>query len=247
MKLITWILLGLLSLTNFVHAEGETLTIGTESFSPPFIMQGANNAIYGFDIDMMNSLCKILNRTCVFKVMRFEQLIPALQNKTIDAAVSSITITMDRAKLVNFSNPYALSYSRFLSLKSPNQPAFSLDALSGKKIGVETGTVFTYQIMQMGIKNPVMKEYDSVGKLLEGLNAGEVDYILVDNPTAVYWAANSGDSLTTVGPAFSYGYGYGIAIQPSNNDLLKEINQALVQYENSPDYKQNYNRYLAEF
>ena len=44
-----------------------------------------------------------------------------------------------------------------------------------------------------------------------------------------------------------YGYGYGIVINPANADLLTQLNQALVQFQNSDEYKQNYNKYLFEF
>ncbi|MFA6303271.1 MAG: transporter substrate-binding domain-containing protein [Legionella sp.] len=229
-----------------IHAAGEPLYVGTESFSPPFVMQGANKEIFGYDIDMMNTLCKFMDRTCVFKIMRFDQLIPALVQKEIEVAVSSITITADRAKLINFSTPYFLSYSRFLSLKSEKPVAFTLDLLNSKKIGIETGTIFAEQISQMGIKSPQIKVYERVEKLLEAVNAGEVDFILVDNPTATYWAANS-NTLVTVGPPLNYGFGLGIAIQPNNPGLVNAINASLLQYENSIAYKQNYDRYLAEF
>jgi polar amino acid transport system substrate-binding protein len=47
-----------------------------------------------------------------------------------------------------------------------------------------------------------------------------------------------------VGPTFLYGNGFGIAISKENRALLKDINNALVQYENSDEYKINYNKYL---
>ncbi len=99
----------------------------------------------------------------------------------------------------------------------------------------------------MGVKNPNVKIYDNGQDQLKGLSNNEVDLILIDNPTAIYWASNSSDVFKLVGPPFMYGYGYGIAINPSDPNLATALNQALVQYQNSIRYKQNYDRYLNEF
>lgn len=248
MNFIRRMLLASIFLTSAVFAvEPPVLNIGTESFNPPFVMQGSKKEIYGFDIDMMNSLCKMMQRTCKYHVMRFDTLIDAVARKEIDMAISSITITPDRAKVVNFSLPYLLSYSRFLIKPSPKTEPFSLAFLNGKRIGLEAGTVFPQQLDTMGVKNPKLKMYASVSDQLSGLNKGEVDIILLDNPTATYWATNSSDTFQLAGPPYMYGYGLGIPVNPSETDLLASLNQVLLQYQNSSDYKQNYDRYLLEF
>ncbi|PWY54544.1 arginine ABC transporter substrate-binding protein [Legionella qingyii] len=233
--------------TSSLFAQGEPLNVGIESFDPPFVMQGTHNEAYGFDVDMMNSLCKIMNRTCAFHVMRFAQLIDAVANQKLDVAVSSITITSDRAKIINFSLPYLLSYSRFLERKTIAKENFSLDLLNTKTIGIESGTVFLDQLTEMGVKNPKIKEYPDIDDQLSALARGDVDIILMDNATAVYWASNSSDSFKLIGPPYMYGNGYGIAVNPADPDLLTQLNQALVQFQNSEDYKLNYNKYLFEF
>ena len=228
-------------------AELPVLNIGTESFNPPFVMQGSKNEIYGFDIDMMNYLCKALQRKCQYHVMRFDMLLDALNKKELDLAISSITITPERAKIVNFTLPYLLSYSRFLTRPSANAIPFTLAYLDGKRIGLEAGTIFPQQLEAMGVKNAKLKFYASVNDQLTGLSNSEVDIILLDNPTANYWASNSSDTFKLAGPAYMYGYGLGIAVNPGEGDLLNALNQLLLQYQNSNDYKQNYNRYLFEF
>lgn len=245
--MIRLILALLLCYSSLLDAESEPLNVGIESFSPPFVMQGAHREIFGFDIDMMNALCKQIHRTCSFHVMRFDQLLAAVANKQIDAAVSSITITPARSKIVNFSLPYLLSYSRFLQKQSAQNAPFSLALLSGKKIGIEAGTIFTEELNTLGVKNPVIKEYSSVNDQLAALGRDDVDFILLDNATAMYWALNSSKTFKLIGPSFLYGYGYGIALSHNDPNLITELNNALVQYQNSNEYKQNYNKYFAGF
>lgn len=238
---------GILFCSTLFAAELPVLHVGTESFNPPFVMQGSKKQIYGFDIDMINTLCKMMQRTCQFHIMRFDKLLDAVAKKELDVAISSITITPDRAKLVNFSLPYLLSYSRFLVKPTPKKQPFTLEFLNGKKIGLEAGTIFPQQLDAMGVKNPSIKLYDTVSDQLSGLNKGEVDIILLDNPTANYWASNSSDTFELAGPAYIYGYGLGIAVNPGEGALLTNLNQALLKYQNSTDYQQSYDRYLLEF
>ena len=246
-KLIRYSLV-LLCLCSTLYAAGEPLNVGIESFTPPFVIQGSDNNIYGFDVEMMSSLCKMMQRTCQFRVMRFDELLPAVASKKIDVAVSSITITAERSQTVNFSIPYLLSYSRFLTtrVQGANQ-TFSLDLLNNKKIGVAAGTVFANEIQMMGVKNASIQSYPTTEAALEALNNGEVDFILVDNPTATYWAANSANAFVTIGEPYMYGYGFGIAVNKTETNLLQTINKLLVQYQGSDEYKMNYTRYLQQF
>lgn len=235
------ILLGMITL-GLTHAA--PLKVGITNFSPPFVMRGANKEAYGFDVDMMTFICKALNRPCEFQIMRFNELIPAVNNNTVDVAIGSITITGERAKIVNFSLPYLLSYARFLEKKSDNPPPFTLEALNGKTIGIVAGSIFADQIKHMEIKDPVIKDYDKIEELLEALSSEKVDAILLDSPTSAYWEANSSGAFMKVGPPYLYGYGLGIAANPT---VVSDINKAIIQYQSSPDFKLNYNKYISPF
>lgn len=248
MNFIRRILILFVLLMSPLYAAGPPLNVGIESFSPPFVMQGANKEVYGFDIDMMNYICETINRTCLFHIMKFDQLLTAVANKQIDVAVSSITITADRSQIVDFTIPYLLSYSRFLTKHTASaHEKFSLDLLKGKRIGIETGTIFVDQIRDMGIKDPIISYYPRDEELLEALSNGEVDYVLLDNPTALYWEANSSGSFKVIGQPYMYGYGLGIAINTTERSLLQEINQALLKFQSSDEFTLDYNRYLDQF
>lgn len=238
-------LLAIICVSSSLFAANASLVIGTESFAPPFVMQGSNNKIYGFDIDMMSKLCQIINKTCIFKIMPFEQLLPAVAAKKIDAAISSITITPERATTVNFSLPYLVSYSRFLERTSSNTNKFTLANLNNKTIGLEKGTIFLEELHTLRIKTANIKEYPDVDSQLAALSNNEIDIIILDNPTAVYWASNSSNTFQLAGPRYVYGFGLGIAINKTEVDLLREINRALLEYQNSNAFKLNYNKYLA--
>lgn len=243
--------------TSQVIAPGEPgqtnikikpLIIGVDSYTPPFSMRGGKDELFGFDISMMNSLCKIMNRTCQFQLMKWVDLLPAITNNQIDFAVSSITITPERTKEINFSLPYALSYSRFLTRSDiPVAEPFTYAALNGKVIAVQSGTIYENQATRLGITNPIIKTYENDPESLKALTNKEVDYILLDNPSALYWAANSAGMFQVLGKPFAYGFGLGIAVNKADIDLIPELNKALLQYQNSTEYKQNYQHFLESF
>lgn len=248
MNVFRTLILACFLIAHSSHAADEPLSIGIESFEPPFIMQGANKEVYGYDIDMMNYLCKALNRTCEFKIMKFANLLPAVMNKQIDVAVSSITITPERSELVDFSIPYLLSHSRFLALNTPAMAVpFSLQLLEGKKIGVDEGTIFATEITKMGVKDAQIIEFDTIELALEGLRDGKVEMLLMDAPAALYWEANSSGAFKAIGETLEFGFGIGVVISKESKPLLNAINQALQQYQNSNAYKLNYDRYIAHF
>lgn len=245
MNIIRQLALTLVFFSSPLLAAGEPLVVGIISFAPPFLMQSGNKEVYGFSIDMMNNLCKIMERTCQYKIMKFKQLFPALTNKTIDVALASIVITPERASLVSFSLPYFVSTSRFLGKKSPDSSPFNWALFDNKRIGLESETVFADEINFLKIKDPIIKSYPQTVDVLEALSTGKVDYILVDNPGAIYWTANSANAFETIGPPFNYGYGYGMAVNPANKTLLASLNKALLQYQESEDYKRSYEKYFS--
>lgn len=247
MKLIRRFLISFVCCINTLHSAGPSLVIGVESYNPPFEFQSGRNSLYGFDIEMLNHLCKIMQRTCTYRLMRFDRLLTAVANNKIDIAASSITITAERSKKVSFTLPYVVSYSRFLARKGSFHQAFNYSELNNQKIGIESGTIFDEEIHGMGIKNPNIKLYANVEDLLEGLSVGDVKYVLVDNPTAVFWEANSAEEFRAIGTPLPFGFGYGFAINLNNKPLLNAMNKALLQYQNSPDYIINYNKYMPQF
>lgn len=245
--LLTSLLLALTFYVAPLRAEGPPLTVGIETFLPPFVMQGANKEVYGFDVDMMNALCTRIQRTCTFKIMRFDELLQAVSDRRLDAAVSAITITLDRAKIVSFTSPYMMSYSQFLQKTKPNTQAFSLELLNNKTIGIEAGSVYEDQILMMGVKNATIKKYGKLDQVLNALSEEEVDYVIMDTPTAVYWAANSSGAFMTIGDSYLYGNGLGIAVNSNDPNLLMLLNRALLDFQNSPDFETTYNRYFSHF
>lgn len=236
----------IVSTLSTTQAQNKPLRIAITPYSAPFIMQGKNQ-IYGFDVAMMGYICNVLKRECQYDMMDFDKILPTVSEGKTDIGVNGITITADRAQFVNFSMPYSASISRFLGSKDLKDIPLTTDLLQKSRLGVKAGTIFEEEIRSLGLKNPTIKIFAKEENMVEALINGSVDIILVDEPAAVYWEMQAAEKIVALGQPITYGYGYGIAVNPNEQDLLNLINQALAQYKNSKDYQNNKFMYLDFF
>lgn len=232
----------LLATMATVHAD-KPLQIGITQLTYPFVIQGENQ-LYGFDIAMMTYVCTTIQRECQYKIMPFNQLLPAVASKQVDVAVSAITITEARSEIVNFSIPYFISETRFIAQEKMGQHQITVELLSNSKIGGLKGTIVDAEISSLGVTKPDITHFDSETAMIEALNEGSIDLALLDEPTAIYWQVHSAGKFITIGKPITYGFGLGIAINKEEIALLKEINAALLEYQNSKNFKIDYAMYL---
>ena len=229
------------------HLQSAPLKIGIPQYMPPFIMTGANNKLYGFDVMMMKSICQSIERECVFNTFSFNELINAVASKEIDVAVGAITITVDRGKRVYFSKPYAETYSQFLTnLEHANLPN-NLTTFQDKKIGIEQGSIFNLQLKMLGISNATIVPYEREEIMVEALSTNQIDFILMEQESTHYWANTSSGILKPFGQVYKIDSGLGIAINKNDEVLQQQIDNALTNYLQSTDYKKNYQLYLERF
>ena len=100
-------------------ATTKTLKVGVTADYPPFEFT-KNGELQGFSIDFAKKLGEAMGQKVEFKDMTFNSLIASLQSRKIDMVISSINITEERKKNVDFSIPYYSSIFSMLSLKSSN-------------------------------------------------------------------------------------------------------------------------------
>lgn len=238
-----WFLLFLFS--SITVAETPPLRVGFASFVPPFVLQGGHNQLYGFDVIMVQTLCKMMKRQCQFKPMRFKYLFRALNAGEIDLAVGAIAITPSRVQKMSFSQPYLPSFLAFLTQTNTFNEPFNILQLANKRIGVVEGTIFAEEIQRMGIKNPKIISFRTEAILVNALASGKIDAALMDAADCEYWANRSAGILSILGKKMPYGFGLGIVVKLGNLSLLKAINNSLSTYIGSDDYKKNYTAYFG--
>ena len=121
-------------------AQAKNYINGIDPNYPPFAyVDEKTGQPAGFDVDSMDWIAKKMGFTITHKPMAWDGIIPALNAKEIDMVCSGMTITPERAKVVQFSDPYWKVYSVFVTVQDSSLTPEKI--LSTKiNLGVQRGT-----------------------------------------------------------------------------------------------------------
>lgn len=240
--------LSVLSLSSF--ADEKPLKIGIEAAYPPFASKAPDGSIVGFDYDIGNALCEEMKVKCVWVEQEFDGLIPALKVRKIDAILSSMSITEDRKKSVDFTNKYYNTPAR-LVMKAGTQVGDNLAELKGKTIGVQRGSIhdrFAKEVLApLGAE---VKPYGSQNEIYLDVAAGRLDGTVADATLLDdgFLKTDSGKGFAFVGPAFTdekyFGDGIGIAVRKGDKANLDKFNAAIAAIRENGKYKQIQDKYF---
>ena len=200
-----------------VQKSGK-LVIATSPDFPPF-ENLENGEVVGIEIDIMNLICQEMGVELDIQQMDFESVVPGIQAGKFDAGVSGITVTEDRKKNVDFSDPYFLASQAIVV--TPDSPITCKADLTGKKISVQTGTTAEEYCMDEGYE---VLAYTANNDAASALTSGKVDAWVVDNEVAVALAAEQG--LVVLSEAMT-SEPYAFAFPKGSDTLVSEFNKIL--------------------
>jgi arginine/lysine/histidine/glutamine transport system substrate-binding and permease protein len=228
------------AISGNVSGEGKTLRVGTEPAFPPFEFKGEGGKEQGFSYDLMSAVANAGGFKVNFQSIPFDGIIPALKAKTLDAAISSITITEERAKAVSFSRPY-FKAGLAIAVQANNQDITNFDSLKNKRIAVQIGT--TGAVKAKSLKGAKIRSFDSAPIALQELANGNVDAVINDAPVTLY-AISAGNlrGIKIVSQLLTEEY-YGIATGKNSPNLVL-INQGLAKVLENGTYNQIYQKWF---
>lgn len=217
-NLLGGLLLGVLASGSAVAADGN-LRIGIEAAYPPFSFKTAEGELAGFDYDIGNALCAQMQVKCQWIEQEYDGLIPSLKVRKIDAALSSITITEERRRSVDFTHKYYFTPGR-LVMKEGAQLDDSFSQLAGKRIGVQRGaTADRFASAVLAKAGAEVVRYTSQDEIYLDLVAGRLDATFADSIPlqSGFLDTPRGKGYAFVGPEFKdpkyFGEGAGIAVR----------------------------------
>ena len=220
----------------------KQLIIGTLSYSPPFeTVADKKGNFFGFDIDIMNEICKRLHDSCQYKALPFEGLFQEIQSAQIDLAIAAIAITPERLALFSFSISYLPSKGQLLT--SIDSPINNVKGFDGKRIGVQSGSLYE-KLASNTFVNAIIIEEETQQDLIEAISKKKVDAIFCDEASAQYWIDSNDDLFKTVGAGIPVGLGYGIMANTNNIALIKRINKILSDMAEDGKYLSIYKQYF---
>ena len=135
------VLAAILGASMLFSAQAGTLHVGTEATFAPFeFMDEQTKELTGFDMELITAVAKAMGDDVKIQNMGFDGLIPSLQTRIIDVTAAAMTITPERVKRIDFSEPYYQSGLVILVKKDNLDKVKDLDSLQGKTLCAQIGT-----------------------------------------------------------------------------------------------------------
>lgn len=225
-------------------ANAGTLKVGTTADFAPFEFHSDNQKDYqGFDVELINAIAKDMGRKVEIKDLAFENLIPSLQSKDIDVAISAITINDERQKTVNFSDSY---YQSGLSIvvREDESTINSVEDLKGKNIAARVDTTGLAEAQK--IENATAKSFETPFDCYNELKNGGVDAVINDKPVNDYTIQKNLVTGLKVLPNSLTTEDYGIMVAKDSGDLQKQINESLKKLRENGEYDKIYSKWFGE-
>lgn len=202
------------------------INVGLEGTYPPFSFVDENGKLTGFEVELSEALAKELGVKAKVQPTKWDGILAALESKRLDVVVNQVTISEERKKKYDFSEPYTVSGIQALVLKKKADQLGIKGAqdLAGKKVGVGLGTNYEQWVKQDVPKAEVRTYEDDPSKFAD-LRNGRIDAILIDRLAALEYAQKAKDTQLA-GDAFSR-LESGVAMRKGEPELLDAINKAI--------------------
>jgi polar amino acid transport system substrate-binding protein len=220
------------------------LIVGMELKYPPFEMTDGQGHPAGVSVEIAQALGAHLGRAIRIENMPFDGLLPSLKTGRIDLIISSMTATEERAKSIDFSEPYLRTGLALLVAKdSPVQGIADLNA-AGRAVAVKQGTT-GHLYAEGNLKQArLLVLADETSAVLEVVQ-GKADAFIYDQ-MSVYqnWKKNAGRTRAILTPFKEEGWAIGI--RKGDGELRGKVNAFLEKFRAEGSFERLGDKYLAE-
>ncbi len=206
---------------------GREITVAMENAYLPFnYIELSSGEPGGWDYDALEAICAEINCKPVFVPAAWEGMIQAVADGQFDMAADGITITEDRAEIVDFSDGY-ISIEQRLLVRKDEDRFDGMDAFAADEsllIGTQIGTT-NYETAAGILDASRIQAFEQFGFAIEALINGDVDAVIIDETAGQGYLGVNADDLKIVGDSLSSDQlGF---IFPKGSDLVGPVNHAL--------------------
>ncbi|WP_042169954.1 substrate-binding periplasmic protein [Paenibacillus gorillae] len=227
--------------------ESGVLKVGLMGTYAPYNFTNEKNEIDGFDADIAKEVAKRLGVKVEFTAQDFSGLISSLQAKKFDAIISQVTITDERKKVIDFTEPYITNEVKII-VPEKNTTITKLEDFKGKNIGVGLGTNDETYLRDVAIPQVgkfTIKTYDDVITSLQDLNAGRIDATINNIHALKPIVDKNGFKIKAVGEAIKADSA-GIAVRKDNPEFRDALDKALKDLKADGTYDTIFEKWFGE-
>ncbi|WP_429812696.1 transporter substrate-binding domain-containing protein [Ensifer sp. B1-9] len=223
-----------IAVSGGVAASAEALKVGVAAEPyPPFTAPDASGKWEGWEVEFMNAMCAEAKLECVLTPVAWDGIIPALTSKKIDMIISSMSITDERLKTIDFSDKYYNTPTGIIGTKGEDIKP-TPEGLNGKTLGVQVSTVHqAYAAKHFAPAGVEVKEYQTQDEANNDLAAGRLDAVQADAiALKTFLATDQGkeccdykgdvaEDVAVIGP------GVGVGLRKGETELKDKVNAAI--------------------
>jgi len=243
-KLFIWGLAIALFGIGISNAQQKELVIGMEMSFPPFEMQDTSGQPAGVSVEMAKAMGKYLQRPIRFENIPFDGLIPSLKTGKVDLVISSMTVTQERSKSIDFSDPYLkMGLSILANQNSSIQSIADVDkpniTVAVKK--ATTGHIYAIQHFH----NAKILIFSDSSTCATEVAQGKADCMIYDQISIfANWRKYQDSTRAILQPFQTEEWAMGI--RKGNDELRTQVNAFLKQFKESGGFNDLGNKYFGE-
>lgn len=221
-----------LAVTGPAAAEQVKVGVAAEPY-PPFTVPDASGKWSGWEIDFADAVCAEAKLDCVITPVSWDGIIPALNTKKIDMIVTSMSITAEREKTIDFTDHYYKVPTLVIGLKDTQFEA-TPEGLNDKILGVQASTIHqAYAKKHFEPAGATIKEYQTQDEANNDLAAGRVDAVQADQlALQTFLDSETGSACCDIKGSVApdddvLGQGVGIGLRKGDTELKDKLNAAI--------------------
>jgi polar amino acid transport system substrate-binding protein len=214
---------------GIASAEEVKIGIAAEPY-PPFASLDSSGNWVGWEIDVINAVCAAAELDCVITPVAWDGIIPSLTGQQIDAIMASMSITEERLKTIDFSDPYYNTPAVIVADKSMDIEA-TPESLAGKVVGVQASTIHQAYAQEY-FKDSELKVYQTQDEANQDLFAGRIDATQADSIAMADFVNSDAGACCEIKGAVAddpaiLGRGVGAGVRKGDDDLLAALNKGI--------------------
>lgn len=222
------------------------LTTCTHLPYPPFQSE-VDGKVQGFDVALVDLVADDLGVKQEILDTPFENFKTGafLNSGRCDLAAAGMTITEERKKNVDFSDPYFEATQALLVTKGSGVKTLA-DVKSGKvPLGAQAQTTGEDYAKSQGF-DPV--SFESSDAVVNGLRSGQVKAVVIDYPVVQGWLKDKANAdAFEVAEQINTGEQYGFSVKKGNDKLREAINKAIADAKADGTYKELYEKWIGPY
>lgn len=247
-KLILSTLLIGTTISSIAIADNVKIGIAAEPY-PPFATPDAAGNWSGWEIDIIGAICAAAEIDCKITPVAWDGIIPSLTGKKVDAIMASLSITEERMKTIDFSEPYYNTPAVIVASKGMDIDA-SPEALVGKILGIQGATTHQAYANEYFAENSELKFYQTQDAANQDLVAGRVDAIQADSiAMSAFIESDAGACCeikgTVANDASILGKGVGAGVRQDDSQLKDTLNAAIAKVIEDGTHAEITSRYFS--